>query len=295
MSSSPHKPMLVMRGAALQKGAASLLTKEDVKQIETTIIETILPVIRGRLLLPIRKIPPGKTIYEYNKSDHMSAAEIVGKGGQFPRDAMSIADSTAKILKIGKGFAVFREDLLAKPGVDTLNAQDAARQVMEAENAFIFTGSTQPAINGLIAAAGQTQVGTDWSAAIGTADAYGDVLKIIAKLEAENFMGPYSLGLNPTNYGEARRRDVQAGGSGESVLKSILAELVSEVVVDPSITLGTAIVMQKGLANAALLVSEDVTVEIFDMDEDQVMKGNVFERIGLVVYQANSIGTLTAI
>ncbi len=295
MSSKPHNPMMVMRGSALEKGAASLLTKEDVKEIEKTIIDTILPVLRGRLLLPIKKIAAGKTIYEWNKKDHMSAAELIGKGGNFPRDEMSIADDTAKIIKIGKGFEVFREDLLAKPGIDTENAQDAARQVMEMENSFIFTGSTHPAINGLIAAAGQTQVGTDWSAAIGTADAYGDVLKIIAKLEAQNFMGPYSLGLNPVNYGEARRRDVQGGGTGESVLKSILADLVSEVVVDPTITLGTAIVMQKGLANSALLVAEDVTVEIFDMDPNQVMKGNVFEHVGIVVYQANSIGTLTGL
>ncbi len=53
--------------------------------------------------------------------------------------------------------------------------------------------------------------------------------------------------------------------------------------------------MEKGSPNSKLIVAEDVTVEIYDMTDNQTIKGNVFERISLAVHRPNSICELTAI
>lgn len=287
--------MTYLTPSAVAMGVNEILSPEAVTDLETEITRTILPVLKGRLVLPTKPIGKGKDVYAYDKIDHMSAAEIIGKGGTFPRDKMSRARDTAPIFKFGKGFEIYREDLLAMPTIQTENAADAARQVSEIENDFIWNGITHPATDGLFASVGNTVAAAQvWSSAIGTEEIYQDCLDIIQMLEEDGFNGPYSLIVDPINYAEIRRRDVQAGGTGEPIIDMLLANLISEVIWDATIPHGTALMMQKGISIAALLMSEDITIEIFEMDADQVMKGNVFERLGLVVRQPNGLGTITS-
>lgn len=281
---------------ALQSGINNFVTREDVRELETEIIKAVRPVLRGRSLLPVKNVGAGKTLYEYDLwGDDMSDAEIILPKGQFPRDLQSKTRPNVPIIKIGKGFEISREELLAHSALDTENAAECARKVIEAENEFIFNSVTQPPIDGLFAAAGNTNAGTAlWSTAGGTRDPVGDVADCIKELKIDDFIGPYSLALNPENVAEIQNQSGALATPGRPYIVDIL-NLVSEIVEDATIPEGTGLVMEKGTLNSKLIVAEDLTVEILDMDENQVIKGNVFERISLAVHQPNSICELTAI
>ena len=66
-----------------------------------------------------------------------------------------------------------------------------------------------------------------------------------------------------------------------------------KVIGDPSMTHGTPIIMQPGDQNSCLVVSEDITVEFFDMNIDHWIQGQVYERVAPAVFQANSVGKIT--
>ena len=291
-----NSDMVWFSNKAITAGVNNLVSREDVRELETEIIKAIRPVLRGRSLLPVKPVGAGKTLYEYDLwGNNMSDAEVILPKGQFPRDLQSKTRPNVPIIKIGKGFEISREDLLAHSGLDTENASECARKVIEAENEFIFNGCTQPAILGLRGAAGNTAAGTAlWSAAGGTRDPIGDVNKCIKEEKIDHFLGPYSLALNPENLAEAQNQSGALATPGRSYIVDIL-NLVADIVEDPTIPEGNGLLMQKGSSNSKLIIAEDLTVEIYDMDENQVMKGNVFERISLAVHQADSICTLTGI
>ena len=288
--------MVWFTNKAIAMGMNSLITREEVRELETEIIKAVKPAVRGRTLLPIKNVGAGKTLYEYDLwGDTMGDAEIILPKGQFPRGDQSKTRPNVPIIKIGRGFELSREDLLASSTLDTDLAAECARKVMEAENEFIFNSSTNPPIDGLFAAAGNTNAGTAlWSTAGGTRDPVGDVADCIKELKIDDFLGPYSLALNPENLAEADHQSGALATPGRPYTVDIL-NLVQEIVEDPTIPEGTGLVMQKGTLNSKLIIAEDLTVEIHDMNEDQVMMGNIFERISLAVHQPDSICELTGI
>ena len=68
--------MVWFTNKALSAGINNLVTKEDVRELETEIIKAVRPVLRGRSLLPVKNVGAGKTLYEYDLwGNTMSAAQ----------------------------------------------------------------------------------------------------------------------------------------------------------------------------------------------------------------------------
>jgi len=286
----------VFSDRALRSGLNSILTQDDIRALKEGIQESILPTLRARTLLPVLKVPEAAEFFSFWLETQMADAIIGGRRtSAITKDELKETLQTlVPIPLIRRPFEIYRTDLLAKGNAKERSAKSASRQVAEAENDLCYNGATYPTINGLLGAAGQSQACSSvWSAAAGTSIPYEDTNNLIAKLEAQGAMGPYSMAVDPINLGELRKREVVAGGSARSYLEIILQSLVSEVIGDPSMTHGTPVCMQKGEENAVLVISEDLTVEFFDMNADHWIIGQVYEGVVPVVFQVNAVGKLT--
>jgi len=281
---------------ALRAGVNTTLTQDDIRKVKREVIETALAQLRGRDLLPIEKVEISNEFYAWYSETRMGAAVVRGRRTTHTMtdDVTEVPATPVPIPYIEKEFQIHRLDALAKNDAKTRNARSATRRVAEGENDMIYNGCTLPAINGLIAGKGNTTAAAAaWSGAPGAGDPYEDINTLIGLMEADGFMGPYKMRVEPTNLAELRKREVKAGGAGISYLELIKASLISDVEADPSIPHGTAVVVQTGQDVAVLAMPEDITVEFYDMDKNHVIFGKVYERCVPIIFQANGVGTVT--
>ena len=286
----------VFTDKALRQGVNTTLTVDDIRKIKKEIIETILAQLRGRELLPIEPMDITNEFYGWYTETRKGAATVRGRRTTHTMDddVTEVPVTPIPIPYIEKDFKIHRLDALAKNDAKTRNARGAARRVAEAENDLIYNGCTLPAINGLIAGAGNTNAATGvWSGLPGAGDAFEDLNTLIGLMEADGFMGPYKLRVEPVNIAELRIREVKAGGAGISYLDLIKSSLVADVQPDPTIPHGTAVLVQTGKDVAVLATPEDVTVEFHDMDRNHIIYGKVYERLAPIIFQANGVGTIT--
>jgi uncharacterized linocin/CFP29 family protein len=83
-------------------------------------------------------------------------------------------------------------------------AQDAAEAVARREEEFVYYGSPDFGLEGLLTAKGRHQLTVgDWTA---VEQALTDVLAAVNRLDASGFHGPYGLALSPTLYNNLFRR-----------------------------------------------------------------------------------------
>jgi len=83
-------------------------------------------------------------------------------------------------------------------------AQDAAEAVARREEEFIYYGSPDFGLEGLLTARGRHEITIgDWSA---VEQALNDVLAAVNRLDASGFHGPYALSLSPHLYNTLFRR-----------------------------------------------------------------------------------------
>lgn len=83
-------------------------------------------------------------------------------------------------------------------------AQDAAEAVARREEEFIYYGSPEFGLEGLLTAKGRHEVTVgDWTA---VEQALNDVLAAVNRLDASGFHGPYGLALSPNLYNNLFRR-----------------------------------------------------------------------------------------
>lgn len=287
----------VFSETALRKGVNTVLTQEDIRHVKKEIIETVLPRLRGRELLPINsEMDITDEFVRQTTETRMGAAVVHGR-----RVTHTMEDEVTETLGaalpipyIDKEFKIHRLDALSKNNAKDRNARGAGRRVAEGENDLIYNGCTLPAVNGLIAGAGNTTAATAvWSSAAGTAFPYENVNRLIGLMEDDGFMGPYKMRVEPVNMSEFRKREVVAGGSAEPYIKLVKADLISDIEADPSLPHGTAVVVETGKDTAELAMPEDITVEFFDMDKNHTIFGKVYERCVPWIHQANGVGTIT--
>lgn len=277
----------------------SVLTQDDLRGIRQTVVETMLLTLTGREILPIERRPIQEEFFTYWLETQMSDAEVMTRRGKarVAEDEPIVALQTAlPYVKIEKKFAMHKLDQFASFDAKARYVKQATRQVAEAENDLIFNGCTLPALNGLIAGAGNTTAATGaWSALPGTGDAYEDVNRVIQLMRVDGFMGPYLMACDPINYGELGIREVKAGGSAQTfkelIESSLLAGPIRSNVLIPH---GTAVVIQQGSDVASLLCAEDTTLVISDLDEiTEQIEGVVREAVLPFIFQANGVGTVT--
>jgi len=279
-------------------GKNATLRREDIQYIEPQIFAPILAALEGRNLVGhIIDVDDATAQYQYDKWDHMGAAEIVGPAGRRPRDEVSMARTSVTMLEISKGWSLKRRDLLGKmTDPQTLNATSALLQCQEAENSVILDSADYPDVDGLIDDAGNTNAGTSaWSNAPTTGDPDDDVLDTIGLCRADGHTGPFKLGLEADNYTEAEAREVKAGGSAESYLSHINKRLGAPALLLGGATNATGILVDQTPGVAAVLRAEEFKMRIFEMDSDHRIDGDITGVVSIMVTRGNGVASITGI
>lgn len=253
------------------------LTDEEVEYIEASIIEEQLEAIIGRNVFGVTPVDAGTLTYTYNKLTEMSAAEKIAEGAEFPYDNVSKTPTSAYIDKLGKGFQLSRESILAarKGGYDinTQNARSAVRQVAELEEAGIFTELESSATTEFIA---HSDGGGAWSAADATPSE--DLIDIRTTLRDYNFKfntlliqpSVYKYLIVPNSYGITAIDDIKGLGIDVVETKNLVG------------TTHDAIACQKD--KASLVVAEDIATEGEYVLANQAFNNQVFERVVPIVW-----------
>jgi uncharacterized linocin/CFP29 family protein len=252
------------------------LTDEEVEYIESAIIEEQLEAVIGRNVIGVTPVDPGTLTYTYNKLTNMSAAEVVAEMGEFPYDNVSRTPTSAYIEKLGKGFQLSREAILAarKGGYDinTYNARSAVRQVAELEEYKIFTTFESNATTDYVA-------NSDGDGGWGEAGAtpLEDIINVRTVLRNYNYrltdvlIKPdyYKYLMIPNTYGITPLSEIQAIGINVTETANI-ASGSDAIAMDAS--------------QATLVVAEDVATEGDYVLSNQSWNNQVFERVVPVMY-----------
>jgi uncharacterized linocin/CFP29 family protein len=258
------------------------LTDDEVTAVEAAMIETQHENLVGRKIFGTKTVDAGTMAWKVNTKTNMSAAEEVAEGAEFPNDKISRTPSYIHIQKLGKGYELTRESILAarRNGyeIDTENATDAALQVAELEDYNIF--------NTIQAGVGQTFVTANtWDGSSDTVQE--DVLDMRVKLRDYNFkfdnlildVAAYKYVMLENTYGIAPITQIEK-----------LGVTVTESAFLPATYDGIACDSRQ----ARLIVAEDMASEGEYVLQNQSYKNQVFERVVTEVRQANAFVGFTA-
>lgn len=258
------------------------LRDEEVETIDAAIIEEQLEALISRPVFGQTPVDAGTLIYSYDKITNMSDAKIVAEGGEFPYDNVDKAKASAHIKKLGKGFQLSREAILAarKSGYDinTRNARSAVRQVAELEESQIFSALETNATTDYVAS---SSGGGDW----GNATAYTpteDIIDVRTVLRNYNYkftdflVKPdyYKYLLIPNTYGITPMEQIE--GLGITITETANIATGSD-----------AIACDK--SQVTLVVAEDIATEGDYEMSNQAYNNQVFERVVPVIYDNNAI------
>jgi hypothetical protein len=166
-------------------------------------------------------------------------------------------------LKLACGGNLPREFLSA----EELGAElkDCQRQVDELEGQVWYEGCTLPVINGMQAAAGNSQAaGNAWSTAVGTALPLTNIGGAKGLGAADGFGGPWVFVCDPANWEEGQRRLENAGDGG--LTYAIRNGIVADAFQDPSCPHGNPFLVMVDKAILTLAVAEDMVVIVGGMD-----------------------------
>ncbi len=269
----------------------SSLTEEEFREIRTAVVGVQPRKIAGRAAIPTRKIDAGRQEYGWDVQSDVGDADIIAKSTNFPGFKSDLVRSIVPILKHGLAFYIAREDLLSSrkygEALDTRNALATARLTIEKENTSIIQGNTLFGVNGLYAAAGQTQAGSVWA----SNDPEANIRAALKKLADYNFTGDTLLVSTKTFY-ELHRRNTNTDRMYIELIRDAFSLRVLE---DKDIAEGTALLMQTGSEIAEVIVAEELDVENEYKLEDQSYVFNTFLRSVPAVYKPNALCTLTGI
>lgn len=234
----------------------------------------------------------GDRVYIYNILDQLQAAEEVAEASEPNYDEAGATKGSADIVKLMKAFKISWEaDNLKQINVRAGQSRQATNEVFDLEDQRIALG--------LISGAGNTNSSpSDWSSA--TADPVADIRNGKRLLRDDGFTGDTML-LNPTNNEEL-----------DSVIASNTWYSVTEQTVRTGEpfpfmglkrqecrhqTLGTVTIFKSGQAGAFHLAeAKPLTVHMFDDNDAQVTKVQVYERVApIAVVRPNAIATLVGV
>ena len=234
----------------------------------------------------------GDRVYIFNKLDQLNAAEVVAEAAEPNYDEAGATKGTADVLKLMKAFKISWEaDNLKQINVRAGQARQATTEVFDLEDNKIAIA--------LISGSGNTNASpSDWSS--NTADPVADIRNAKRLIRDDGFTADVMI-LNPTNNEEL-----------DSVIASNTWYSVTEQTVKTGEpfpfmglkrvecryqTLGTATIMKSGMAGAFHLAeAKPLTVHMFDDNDAQVTKVQVYERVApAAIVRPNCIATLVGI
>ena len=283
--------------------ATGTLTDYEVNLVETSIVKTIRPLLKGRTLMPTRTLPnAGLTKYTFYTEADMGQAQISMTGEEQNMDKVDLDEKYTKIPIISKDYNLHWRDILARRNngedLNTQHATNAARQVAEEEDKLIITGEYTgwPAlgIEGLATATGRnTEAGGDWSATY-----LADVSDAISELEADGYYGPYKLILNSDWYAQLR----VLVGTTDSFAFQVLEDLLGgpdQIVVSNSLfeadgTSHNVLLIDTSPGNFELIVGADVSNYLAQLPTMNY-QGKVWEAVVPVIKRPESICEITGL
>ena len=184
------------------RDATGVLTREEVKHIETRIIEAVHEHLIGRDLFPVVNLSDaGWKFHKYYEQKDMGQAVLSMEGIAQSDDFPIFPYSEVKIPIIHKTFMLQWRDVLASrhqgEGLLTQVPRNAARQVAEEEDKLLLTGEYTgwPAlgIEGLVTATGNlTVAGGAWPA-----NAIANINAARTALENQGFIGQEGVLIGP--------------------------------------------------------------------------------------------------
>jgi len=278
------------------------LTDEELRYLDSRVVETVRPLLVGRRLFPVFRLPNAgiKTVRGWRETD-MSQATIDMNGQVDAFDRIELAEFDIKVPVISKGFRLnWRDVVAARNGgipIDTRSAENAARQVAEEEDKLLLTGEyagwNALGIEGLNTATGRNTQGSDgaWGA-----NSITDVSAAISKLEASGHYGPYALVLRSTWYAKLRTLIENTGIFYlEKVAELVKAGIyVSDNLYSSSGGTDQAVVCEPSQENFELVVGQDMTTWTVQ-DENMNTKGKVYEVVAPRIKRPASICTITGL
>ena len=283
--------------------ATGTLTDYEVNLVESSIVKTIRPLLKGRTLMPTRSLPTaGYTKYTFYKENDMGQATISMTGEEQSMDKVDLTEGSVKIPIISKDYNLHWRDVLMRRNngedLNTQHAQNAARQIAEEEDKLIlsgeYTGWPALGIEGLATATGRnTEAGGDWSATY-----VADVSDAISELETDGYYGPYKLILRSDWYAQLR----VLVGTTDSFAFQVLEDLLGgpdNIVVSNSLYsaaggVDNALVIDTSPGNFELLVGADVTNNLAQLPTMNY-QGKVWEAVVPVVKRPEAICEITGL
>jgi uncharacterized linocin/CFP29 family protein len=279
------------------------LTDEEIRYIDTAVIETVKPTLIGRRLFGIERLPDAgyRTWRKYAESD-MGQATIDMEGITNVLDHVEYTNKDVSVPVISKGFKLFWRDIIASRRggipIDTRNVSNAARQIAEEEDKLLLTGEYTGwralGIQGLAIATGRATQAT--AGTWGTiANIYTDISAAIAKLEANGHYGPYAMILRSALKARLRQVNTNTSDTIETVLKQILDNIyVSDSLYSSAGATTSVLVVEQKPGNFALGIGQDATTwTTQDLDMNTV--GKVYEVLTPRIDHATAICELTGV
>jgi uncharacterized linocin/CFP29 family protein len=277
------------------------LTKSEIQYIRQRTVQPIFEEFVGAMAFPSIPTGPGAQEVGYDVATEISAAEVIAKGGNFPRTKLAETRTTLALPKIGTGFSLPREDVLSSRITGSpINARwmvQAGKVIARKLDDVYFNGIADMGIQGMVDAAGNTTAGTAvWSG--GTATPFDDVNDALALIEADKVTGKKILFLDPTNRAEMRAMDANSHRYDSLVLGNTVEgddALVSAIRTSSAIAHGTGLVATVGEDIGQRYVAETLKNESDYSTKNQAFEWNVWAREVPVIYEVNGYCTITGI
>jgi len=258
--------------------------------------------LKGRRLLPIRKIDSATQTFGYDTLSEIAAAALdMGWPGRETLDIINLARTTVGIPTIHKEFEINKLDLassrMSGTPLNTTNAESAGYQVGLEEDTLIILGyaadGTTYDINGLYNAAGNSEATSlDWGT---SANIITSINNTMALLLADNITPPYNLTIHPDQYVQTL---VNIDNTAVQYKTWVNENIGGEIFVTPTITAGTGMMTKANpVGMFEYVVAEDLTVEteILSKKAGENLFGRVYVRGLPVVYDSNAICKMTTI
>lgn len=298
MTNFGHYPKLSHVG--LETGQ---LTDEEIRYIDSAVIETVKPVLIGRRLFTRELLPDAgvRTWRKYAESD-MGQATIDMDGITNVMDHIELTNKDVSVPQISKSFMLFWRDIIASRRggipIDTRNIANAARQVAEEEDKLLITGEYTGwralGIQGLATATGRA---TQATAGVWTtiANIFTDISAAIALLEAQGHYGPYAMILRSALKARLRQVNTNTSDTVETVLKQILDNIyVSDSLYSSGGATTSVLVVEQKPGNFALGIGQDLVPFTFQ-DQNMNTIGKVYEVLTPRIDHATAICELTGV
>ncbi|MDH5441471.1 MAG: family 1 encapsulin nanocompartment shell protein [Candidatus Bathyarchaeota archaeon] len=291
--------MRTLRKVGLETGS---LTDEEIRYIDTRVVEAARPALVARQVFSAFRLPNAgfKTWRGYKLTD-MGQATIDMEGQTGALDRVELAAFDVKVPVISKGFILYWRDVIAsRTGgipLETTHIENAARQVAEEEDKLLLTGEyTGWRALGIEGLATATNRNTKASAGAWPDNSITDINAAIGELETDGHFGPYALIVRASWH---RKLWSLISNTGMMYIEKIREICRGGVYVSDSLYASgggtdSALIVEPGPENFELGIGQDITT-FMQQDENMNTVGKVYEVVAPRIKRPTSICEITGL